>query len=110
MIQIKIIISILILHLVGDFFFQTDWMAINKSKRFSALFLHGIFYSIPFLCFGLFFTILNGSLHILIDFISSKVTTKLFEINERHWFFVVIGIDQCIHYCCLFLSYYFIFS
>lgn len=43
----------LFLHLLGDYFLQNDWMAVNKSK-FSALgwwacFIHCCLYSAPFL-------------------------------------------------------------
>jgi hypothetical protein len=39
----------LILHLLGDYVTQSDWMANNKTKRFLPAFLHAIVYSFPFL-------------------------------------------------------------
>lgn len=39
----------LILHLIGDYVTQSDWMANNKTKRFLPAALHALVYSIPFL-------------------------------------------------------------
>lgn len=39
----------LILHLLGDYVFQSDWMAQNKTKAFLPAFLHAWVYSLPFL-------------------------------------------------------------
>ena len=39
----------LILHLIGDYVTQSDWMANNKTKRFLPAFVHAIIYSVPFL-------------------------------------------------------------
>ena len=42
----------LILHLFGDFVTQSDWMAINKSKRSWPAFCHASLYSLPFFLIG----------------------------------------------------------
>ena len=39
----------LILHLIGDYITQTDYMAINKTKSLRIAFLHAIVYTIPFI-------------------------------------------------------------
>jgi hypothetical protein len=39
----------LILHLIGDYITQTDWMAKNKTKSTIAALAHAIVYSAPFL-------------------------------------------------------------
>jgi len=39
----------LILHLVGDYITQTDWMAKNKTKNSFAAGSHAMIYSLPFL-------------------------------------------------------------
>ncbi len=39
----------LILHLIGDYVLQSDWMAQNKTKRFAPAAAHAIVYSLPFL-------------------------------------------------------------
>jgi Protein of unknown function (DUF3307) len=42
----------LILHLVGDFVTQSDWMATNKTRRSWPAFCHAVVYSLPFLLIG----------------------------------------------------------
>jgi hypothetical protein len=39
----------LILHLIGDYVTQSDWMAQNKTKASFPAFVHAGFYSLPFL-------------------------------------------------------------
>jgi hypothetical protein len=39
----------LILHLIGDYVTQTDWMAKNKTKNSLAAGSHALIYSLPFL-------------------------------------------------------------
>jgi uncharacterized protein DUF3307 len=52
MIDLKIVISILFIHFVADFIFQTDYMALNKSKNNLALVTHTIVYTSIFMLFG----------------------------------------------------------
>ena len=39
----------LILHLIGDYITQTDYMANNKTKSLPVAFLHAFVYTIPFI-------------------------------------------------------------
>jgi len=39
----------LILHLIGDYVTQSDWMAQNKTKRSCPALCHAVVYSLPFL-------------------------------------------------------------
>lgn len=39
----------LLLHLIGDYLTQTDWMAQNKTKSHVAAGAHALVYSLPFL-------------------------------------------------------------
>jgi hypothetical protein len=59
----------LILHLIGDYITQSDWMAQNKTKRAYPALAHAIVYSLPFLLLGpswLAFWVILGT-HFLID-------------------------------------------
>lgn len=58
----------LILHLIGDYVTQSDWMAQNKTKSTWAAFCHATVYSLPFLCIGSLwaFLVIWGT-HLLID-------------------------------------------
>lgn len=42
----------LILHLLGDYATQSDWMAQNKTKAHWPAFVHALVYSLPFLMIG----------------------------------------------------------
>jgi hypothetical protein len=100
-----VFLAIVWLHFFGDFILQTDKQAINKSSNSVILTEHVAFYSLPFLVFGAKFAVVNGVLHFITDYFTSRATKKLWEKNERHWFFVVIGLDQAIHFTCLFSTY-----
>ncbi len=41
----------IIIHAIGDYVLQSDWMANEKTKRHGAAAVHAIFYSFPFLLF-----------------------------------------------------------
>jgi len=42
----------LILHLIGDYLFQNNWMGLNKKDNSLACFVHVLLYSLPFLIIG----------------------------------------------------------
>lgn len=101
--SLGVLLFILLVHFIGDFILQSDWMALNKSKSSWALFLHSMVYMAFLLCatwplFGCFwFGLINGGAHGAIDAVTSKWTAWLWKRDQRHWFFVVIGLDQFIH-------------
>lgn len=122
-------LSILVVHFLADFIFQSDWMALNKSKHWDPLVIHGLVYSSLFYFgWGWHFALLTFITHTLTDAVTSRVTSKLWFIDllepvktkkplafptfefarvyprKRHWFFVVIGVDQLIHYVTLALT------
>lgn len=39
----------LLLHLIGDYITQTDWMAQNKAKNWGVAYLHACVYALPFI-------------------------------------------------------------
>jgi hypothetical protein len=116
-------LALLVVHFIGDFLLQNDWMAVNKSKRFDALALHVTIYSACFVLYGFTFVALTWVTHFLTDAITSRATSALFFFapsglpgphnqalwtylpGRRHWFFVVIGLDQLIHVFTLALTY-----
>lgn len=95
--QQYLVVALVWIHWLADFVLQTDTMAQNKSKSTKWLSIHVTVYSIPFLIFGLKFAIMNGLLHFVTDFITSRLTSYLWQKGDRHNFFVVIGLDQAIH-------------
>lgn len=92
-------------HWIADFVLQSDWMAINKSKSWSALGSHILVYA---LVIGVSvavlersenltkFVLLNSLVHFVQDAITSRVAAQLYE-TRRHDFFVIIGLDQVLH-------------
>lgn len=109
-------VALLAVHWVGDFFLQSHWMSIHKSKRVDALLMHVGIYSAVLLVgtiaiFGttseslmitvtpamLIFVALNGALHLGTDFVTSRITSALWKQERIHDFFVMIGVDQFIH-------------
>lgn len=59
----------IVVHLVGDYLLQSDWMAQNKTRDSLAAGVHAIVYSIPFLVFNpslMAWTVIMTS-HFLID-------------------------------------------
>ena len=93
------------MHFIADFVFQTDKVAINKSKCNKTLLWHVSLYSIPFFWFGGAFAVTNAIAHFLTDFVTARATSWLWQNEQRHWFFVVVGFDQAIHVTTLFVTY-----
>ena len=109
MIELKLLVLIIILHFIADFVLQSSWMAQNKSKNNLALFSHVLVYYVPFMIIGFWYAVLNAILHGFIDYFTSRLTSKLWEEKKIHYFFVIIGLDQTLHFICLFTTYVIIF-
>lgn len=127
--SVTIILTIIIVHYIADFVFQTDEMAINKSKSNKHLFQHvgiyssiwllgGILYILPvmnisselewenlILKFCIVFPVVTFICHFIIDYLTSRWSSYLYQKGERHNFFLVIGFDQVLHYTQLFLTF-----
>lgn len=107
MIDVRVIMCLLLLHFLGDFILQSEWMATNKSRDFGALFAHTMVYSMCFLpFFGWKFALVTFLFHTGIDGFTSQITSYLWNRDELHWFFVTIGFDQFLHYVQLVGVYY----
>lgn len=61
--------AILLAHLVGDYLIQSDWMAVQKTKRMWPAIVHGATYTAPFLLLTLDWRALLviGGTHVVID-------------------------------------------
>lgn len=112
--SIYIVLYLLSVHWIADFVMQSNWMAINKSKRWDALAYHVLVYTavltaaaqfIMPLAAAMCFPLINGALHFVTDAVTSRVTSALYARNQRHWFFVMIGFDQLLHHAALLLTY-----
>lgn len=112
MIPVKIVVWLLFIHWVADFVFQSDWMAKNKSKSNDALLIHCFAYGavIGVMTLNPLFGLINGTIHFPVDYVTSRINSKLWEAKQVHWFFVSIGFDQFIHFVTLILTAYMMFG
>jgi hypothetical protein len=125
--ELWIIFYIMLGHFFADFVCQTEEMATKKSKDMWWLSYHvGVYTTImsfwtillvmvihgfiletsppsTFFLFSLWCFIFVG--HWITDFISSKITSRLWKKGDTHNFFVVIGFDQWLHLVQLLIIY-----
>jgi len=123
------ILLIIWAHFVADFMLQNDKMAQNKSTSNIWLTNHIMVYSAamlgimaPFVYFMdsatshiqllwlLVWVTINGALHWITDWCSSRATSYLWQKGDRHNFFVVIGADQAIHLSTMVVTWEWLFS
>lgn len=105
MISITVLLLLIWTHTVADFALQTDAMAINKSSSNKWLAIHVGIYAACLIPFGPVFALVNFALHFVTDWVTSRMTSRLWKAGRRHEFFVVIGIDQALHLTALVLTY-----
>ena len=61
--------SIGLAHLIGDYILQNDWMANEKTKRWTPAVIHGVMYTVPFafITQAWLALLVIGGTHIIID-------------------------------------------
>lgn len=87
--MISLIIILLACHFVGDFAFQTEYLASNKGKSWVVNFIHAAVYTATFVIFAkvsVAFTALLLISHFIVDPLKSR-----YKIVKHLW------IDQLIH-------------
>ena len=79
----------LLAHLVGDYIFQNDWMALGKYRSWKIAVLHGMIYSIPFIFLtqNLFVLFLIGATHFVIDHWKLAIWID----RVKNWNFKTVG-------------------
>ena len=111
MIESKVLVLFLLLHLLGDCVFQPRNVSVNKSKDLRALRKHGLIYGgfmcgmllvLPVHTWIVWFTLNVGS-HLFQDWHWYRITPIVFRWKEdnplvNNRIFVAIGLDQFIHY------------
>lgn len=121
MISFYAILTILTVHTLFDYKFQTRWQADNKSKSLIALTNHVAIYTvglslIPVLSvyFNLgnftltnyfIFVLTNAILHWITDFFTSRASSEFYTRRSMANFWMTIGFDQFIHTLILFKTF-----
>lgn len=105
---------LLFVHFIADFVLQTDWQAKNKSKSLVALGKHVSVYTLTLGVASLFlfgisinvfiFILVNGILHFVTDFFTSRMSSHYFSRQDWHTGFIVVGFDQFVHQITLALT------
>ncbi|HWT26398.1 MAG TPA: DUF3307 domain-containing protein [Mobilitalea sp.] len=112
----EIFLVLLLSHIIGDFYLQTEKLAKKKEKNFTYLCLHGLLYwisflliSLPILSLELFLCGLGmGLIHLIIDFIKylavcSKNKKKNLSTSDKRSIYIL---DQAVHITCLVIGSY----
>lgn len=62
-------LEIILAHLAGDYLLQTNWMAVEKTKRWLPAILHGLTYTLPYVLLtqSLLALLVIGGTHVVID-------------------------------------------
>lgn len=123
--SLTIIFSIIIIHIVVDFWLQTEYQGLNKSKNNEALFDHVFNYSLiwgipviflapnnwhtfQYVILSVTFVIITFICHFTTDYITSRITSNRYQKQHFYgingfWFW--ISLDQFLHYFQLFLTF-----
>lgn len=112
MISLQVVLVILFAHWVADFIAQTDQMAKNKSTSNKWLISHvstyglvmGLIILVTFGSISLIWLAINTVAHGATDYVTSRITSRLWKAGETHWFFVVVGFDQFVHMATMFVT------
>ncbi len=113
------IIAILVMHLIADFLLQGSTLSLLKGSKILYLLLHVLIYTTffvvlsPFLLSmtfqeGLIFSGINGGLHLVVDFITSKLKAIFWQKKEGIYI-AIISIDNLIHIGVLIYTYFVFF-
>ena len=103
MIDVGLACYLLLAHFVADFIFQTSKMGLKKSSSNLILGVHIAIYTTVLwammLAYGLpvWFAVLNGMVHWITDYCSSRMGKYYYEQKRMYAFWKVIGLDQLAH-------------
>ena len=115
----SIFFTILIVHFLADFCLQTDEQAQRKSFDIHFLNYHVATYSLVWFLFllgldnvkfinVLYFIIITYISHFTTDYITSRIGKTFWDKKDTHNGFVVVGIDQILHYVQLYYCFHYV--
>ena len=115
------IIVLLFAHFFADFVVQPDSMALEKWHSNKALWAHiGVYtlslfawvamvlapeYGADALPYFVGWAVFNGLVHFATDYVTSRDSHQLWVEKDVRMFFIMIGLDQFLHYVVLIISY-----
>lgn len=113
------ILIIILIHAIGDFFLQGYKLSNRKTSKIIYLLEHVGIYTILFVVLspillgltffqGLAFSLLNGGLHFVIDYVTGKYKSKYFSTDEFNYI-KTIGIDHTLHLLILISTYFYLY-
>lgn len=115
----KALVLIFVMHIVAGFFLQSK--KISKLKRENKLYLfqHVGIYTLFFVIFspvllgltllqGLVYSLINGVLHLIVDFTTGKFKVKYSE-KTNFKYKLIVYIDYTLHLSMLMLTYIYMF-
>ena len=106
-----VFLYLLLIHILGDYYFQSDLLAKEKLEHLSQVKKHGIIYAvicmiavIPVLSLGMFFAgLVLAVSHFIIDLLKYYHSKKLYErkkLSSEKECFIYLA-DQSLHFICL---------
>ncbi|MDD5185485.1 MAG: DUF3307 domain-containing protein [Paludibacter sp.] len=117
--MIKTLVVIFILHVFAGFFLQSN--RISKLKRENKRYLleHVGLYTLVFIILspvllgltilqGLVYSLINGVLHLVVDYFTGKLKVKLIDKNEVKYN-LTIAMDYTIHLVILVSTYFYLY-
>lgn len=114
--DILVLLGLVWVHFVADFALQTHKMATNKSTSNKWLASHVGTYTLVLglVCalspvLTIWYALVNGVLHFITDYFTSRAASKRYKEGKIHDFFVVVGFDQALHMTAFILTYNYMF-
>lgn len=113
--------SIIVQHWMADFVNQSREIAVAKSSDNIALLRHVLYYSLHFVLVASVYSLIddahhwdvfrymgfigiNAMLHLVVDYFTSRASTKAYKADDIKRFWNIIGFDQMLHTLCLYVT------
>jgi len=117
--MIKTIVVIFILHVFAGFFLQSNRISKLKREKKRYLLEHVGMYTLAFIILspvllgltilqGLIFSLINGVLHLIVDYFTGKLKVMLIDKNEVKYNLTIV-MDYTIHMVILVSTYFYMY-
>ena len=114
----KIFLTIFLIHMFAGFSLQSKKLSKLKAEKIIYLFGHVGLYTLVFIVLspillgltyeeGLVYSLINGVLHFIVDFITGKIKKKVSNLEAKHT--LVVLFDYTLHLLILTITYFSIY-